>query len=411
MGIWTRAQRAWAELRGTVDRTNPRDPILAEWFGGGGVDETAARGVAAVYACVTVLSETIGAMPVNVRRKEGDGARIDVPGHSVANLLNVAPNDWMTGPEIREYLIASTALRGDSFAELVLHPITGNVRELIPIEARRVDARRRDGKMRMVYRDGTSPRVLDPALVLRLPHKIQPDGTSLSVLTMHAETFGIAIAARQHQHSLMKNRASPGMGIKHPTKLSPEAVQQLRASWEARHGGPENAGRLAIFDGGVEPVSIGMSNKDAQFAELNQLTLRDVARIFRVQPHKIGDLENATFSNIEHQGLEFLTDTILPWVRRFEARCERSLLREDEKGTHEVELDLRGLIRADSQTRAELYRTLTSHGALSINEMRRMEGLNPVEGGEMRLVQGALVPVDTLRQIAAGDTPAEDMQQ
>lgn len=397
--------------RQTVNQTHPRDPVLAEWFGGGagGVSVTpqSALGVPAVYACVNVLSETIAAMPIGVWKIEGD-TRTEENGHSLSGILRGKPCDWMTSFEWMEWQVQQTALRGDAFNEIVTDA-RGQITAIIPLASAACDLDFSTGRQRLrIRKNGERDRVLLDDETLRFPWKIQADGASISPIAVQRESFATAIAARRYQQRLMQNNASPKGAVKTPEPLGSQAAEILIKSWEQRHQGPENAGRLAILDGGLEWVSIGMSNEDAQFVELMQLSIQDAARIFRVQPHKIGDLSRATFSNIEHQSIEFLTDTILPWVRRIEGRMENWLLNERERSMLSIEFNLRGLLRADAAARGELYSKLFYASAISPNEIRRMEGMNPISGGDRFYLQQATVPADLIDQITTGDTPLED---
>lgn len=387
------------EGRSRVNVANPRDPVLAEWFGGSdvagvSVTENSAMGVAAVYACVTVLAETIASLPLHVYRRTADGEERD-RGHPLYPLLHDAPNDWQTAFEWREMLVASVALRGDSYSRLEVGP-NGRVLAINPIDAMQVSPEMTDRGIRFRYGSSRGSELLFPDDVLRVPHKLKHDGSAMSPIRVHRDTIGAALAARRYQAALLGNAAAPKGALKVPVSISDQAAAALRDSWERRHKGPENAGKLAILDGGMEWSSIGMSNEDAQFVEMLQLSVQDVARIFRVQPHKIGDLSRATFSNIEHQGIEFVTDTILPWVRRIEARMTRTLISEAQRATHYIEFDLKGLLRGDARTRSEFYRNLFYIGAINPNEIRRLEGMNPIDGGDTYYVQGATVPVDML---------------
>lgn len=403
---------SWFSKRQTVNTTHPRDPVLADWFGGGGagpsVTAATAVGVPAVQACVSVLSESIGAMPISVWESapgaQGD-VRTEARSHPLHGLLSGRICPHMTGVEWLEWMVQSTALRGDAYSRIVTNG-RGEITALMPLDFTRVAPEMRpDGAMRYRWSaDGRAVTLADDE-VFRLPWKVQADGSSLSPITIHRESIALSLAARKYQLGLMNNGAAPKGAIKVPVDLSDEAAEKILSSWERRHKGVENAGRMAVFDGGLEWMSIGMSNDDAQFVELMQMSIRDVARIFRVQPHKIGDLDNATFSNIEHQSIEFVTDTLLPWLRRIEARMEQWLLTEADRRRFSVEFNLRGLLRGDAQARAELYKALFYTGAISSNEIRRMEGLNPVEGGDRYYVQSGSAPTDIIDQVLLGDTP------
>lgn len=396
--------------RSTVNTAHPRDPVLAEWFSGGSspaVSPRSALGIPAVYACVNVLSETVSSLPLGVWAVNGD-VRTSADEHPLQPLLKGRPYPYMTSVEWVEWLVASTALRGDSFVRIV-SDARGKVRSLPPMRFEETSVEMVDDKVRYRYGANGDRRILQDDEVLRIPWKIQPDGSSLSPIGLQRESFGMALSARRYQARLLDNNSAPKGAVKLDNALSDEAVEALIESWERRHRGPDNAGRIAVFDGGMDWVSIGMSNEDAQFAELMQMSIRDTARVFRVQPHKIGDLANATFSNIEHQSIEFMTDTILPWVRRLEARMEGWLLNDAERGKFSIEFNMQGMLRGDATARANLYKTLFYTSAISPNEIRRMEGLNPIDGGDTFYVQGATVPVQLLDQILVNDTPASEM--
>lgn len=402
--------------RSTVNTAHPRDPVLAEWFGGG-ADQVAVTpktvvGIPAVQACVGILQESIGAMPVSVWRKTGERfeERQEATGHPLHALLTGRPCGHMTGVEWVEWLVGSCALRGDAFAEIRTNR-QGELVALVPLpfEAVEPELKPDDGVMRYrIYGQSGQRRLLQDDEMFRLPWKIQPDGSSLSPISLQRQSFAVALAARQYQLKLLQNGAAPKGGVKIPNSLSDEAAETLVRSWEKRHQGPENAGRFAVFDGGMEWVNIGMSNADAQFVDLMQMSLRDVARLFRIQPHKIGDLENSSLNNIEHQGIEFVTDTILPWVRRIEARMEAWILTEAERAQFSVEFNLRGLLRGDAKARAELYKALFYASAITPNEIRRMEGMNPVEGGDRFYIQTGTSPTDIIDQVLLKSTPRAD---
>lgn len=382
------------EERQTVNTAHPRDPVLRDWFvGGDGVDVTAqnALGVPAVMACVNVLAETMGALPLSIWEIDGE-QRKEAVNHPLYGLFHGRVNPQMTAVEWLEWTVANTALRGDAFSEIHLDG-AGRIRELTPKRFEDVQIVTDKGPLFFRIVGEGKPRRVEADAMLRTPWKIQADGVSLSPIALQRNSFAISMQARKYQEKLLSNNAAPKGAIKVPTSIGDEAAEALIESWRRRHGGPENAGKMAVLDGGLEWQAIGMSNEDAQFVELMQMSVRDVARAFRVQPHKIGDLENATFSNIEHQGIEFLTDTILPWVRRIEARLEGWLLNEMERPNHAIEFNLRGLLRGDATARSQLYQTLFYAGSISRNEIRRLENLNPVDGGDDFFVQGGTVKI------------------
>lgn len=388
-----------AEAREAVNTAHPRDPVLAAWFGGGDdatVTPDSAMRVTAVYACVTLIAEIVASLPLHVYRRSGTQTA-KAKDHPLYRLLHDAPAPGMTSFEWRETMVSHTALRGDSYARIVGRN-DGTIAELpliLPTHIR--PERGSGGRIRYIWTpNGVGPQqILLDDEVLRIPHKMLDGVRSLSPIALHARTIGNAMASSRFLNAFFKNNAAPKGGIKIPTTLSPEAVKALRDSFEQRHMGPENAGRLAVFDGGMEWIDMGMSMDDAQYIELQQFSVTDIARIYLVPPHKIGELTRATFSNIEHQAIQFVTDTLNRWCKRIEARMNAYLLSERDRadGVY-IEFDLKGLLAGDSVARAKFYQALFMIGAISPNEIRAAENMNAYEGGNRYFMQGANIPVD-----------------
>lgn len=401
MNFLTRLLYGPPELREKVDPKHPRDPVLADWFGGGGgavtvTPDTALR-ITAVYACVGLIAEMIAGLPLHVYRRS-DRETAKAKDHPLYSILHDMPTAGMTSFEWREAMVTSTALRGDAFA-LIETDGAGRVVGLPMVQPGNIRPYRTGaGGVQYEYTPANGGRrILLDDEVLRLPYKMLDGMTSLSPITLHRESIGSTLAATQYLNRFYANNAAPKGGLKLPNAVSNEAAAALRASWEARHAGPENSGRMAIFDGGMEWVSVGMTMEDAQYIELQNFAIRDIARIFLVPPHKIGDLENATFSNIEHQAIQFVTDTLNSWRRRFASRMNAYLLSEaDRRAGYYVDFDLKGLLAGDSAARAAFYQSLFYLGALSPNEIRAAEDMNPHPDGDRYFVQGAAMAMDKL---------------
>ena len=394
------------ESRDKVSLAHPRDPVLAAWFGGSGDDAVtpdSAMRVTAVYSCVSLISEMIALLPLHVIRLE-NGKTAKAKDHPLYGLLRGTPAPSMTSFEWRETMVAHTALRGDAYARIVSRG-DGRVVSLPLIMPWHITPERGTrGKVRYVwFEDGRGPaKILLDDEVLRIPFKMMDGIKSLSPIALHAKTIGNAMAATRFLNSFYRNNAAPKGGLKVPATLSKEAVRALRDSWEERHMGPENAGKLAIFDGGMEWTDLGMTMDDAQYIELQQFSVSDIARIFLIPPHKIGDLSKATFSNIEHQAIQFVTDTLSRWCKRIEGRMNTYLLSEaDRQAGYYIEFDLNGLLAGDSAARAKLYQSLFMIGAMSPNEVRARENMSPYDGGDRYFMQGANVPVDKIDDVLA----------
>jgi len=410
-----------AETRSAVDPKHPRDPMLAEMFGDPtqiSVTPQSAMRVTAVYACVSLIAETLAALPLHVYKRERDKktgveSRVKMTGHPLYALLHDMPVGGMTSFEWREMGISHTALRGDSYARIITGR-GGKISELPPILPDHIQPFR-NRKGRIMYRwweDGRGPtRILFDDEVLRIPHKMLDGVNSMSPIATHRQTIGNALSASQFMRSFYANSAQPKGALMSEQPLTDEAALALRKSWEDRHQGPENAGRVAIFDGGLKWESIGMTMEDAQYLELQKFSVSDVARIYLVPPHKIGEMGAATFSNIEQQAIEFVVDTILRWVRRIEMRYNAYLLSASDRaaGVY-IAFDMKGLMRGDATSRANFYRALFYIGAVNPNEIRRAEDMNPYEGGDSFYVQGATTPIASLDSMtgAGGDMQTLD---
>lgn len=400
------------ELRQTVNPQHPRDPVLAAMFADPNsvsVTPVTAMRSTAVWAATSIISETLAGLPLHVLLRTMTTAgeeNAKATDHPLYYLLHDMPTPGMTSFEWREMLFTNTALRGDSYARII-EDSAGRVVDLPPILPDHIQPERNRRTKAVQYRwweDGIGPaRVLFDHEVLRIPYKMLDGINSLSPIAVHRMTIGNALASNAYLASFYKNSAQPKGALISQEPLSQEAAKALRESWEERHQGPANQGRVAIFDGGLKWENIGMTMDDAQYIELQQFSVSDIARIFLVPPHKIGDLSNATFSNIEHQAIEFVVDTILRWVRRAEMRYNAYLLSAAERAAgYYIAFDLKGLMRGDAASRANFYRAMFYIGAINPNEIRAAEDMNPYSGGEQFFVQGATMPIDALLNTPAG---------
>lgn len=394
-----------------VGSAHPRDPVIADWYASGssssaGVSVTpeSARRLGAVYACVRLLAETIAALPLNIYKTKPGGKERDVK-HPLFEVLRWRTNLRQTSFEFREMLTGHLAIRGGAYAEIVLAKNRYDVGALVPLHPDRVtEFETPDGRVAFSYRPVTgSPRVLLDSEVLQFPgwHDSLEAGLSRAdgPATLHRETLGLAGALQAYSARFFGNGAAPLGAIKMPAVLGPEPAKKLRDDWEKRHQGPGNSNRLAILDGGMEWQSIGISNEAAQFIESRKLSVIDICRIWKIPPHKIGSMDAATFSNIEHQAIEFVTDTILPLVVRMEARLNLSLLTQEQRQTNYIGFDLKGLLRGDSTTRANFYRTMFGMGAMSQNDIRRLEDMDEITGGDVFFLPLNLAPSDKLLEV------------
>ena len=391
-----------------------KDPALAALLGvralsssGVAVTPDTALALSAVYACVKVLAESIASLPLVVYRRRADGGRTRATDHPLYALLHDAPNRWQTSVEWREMMMGHLALRGNAYALIVDDARSGRITGLVPLDPRRVRPfATPDGGIAYEWLPDAGARtILLPREVLHLRGLTKDGIVGLSPIEEARETIGLGLAAQEYGARLFANDAQPRGILKTGEVLGDDATRALLKAWEERHRGASNAHRIAVLEGGMEWVQIGMTNEDAQFLELRRYQDTDVARLFRMPPHKIGILDRATFSNIEQQALEFVQDALLPHVRRWESRLTLSLLSDDDRRTHYVEFVMDGLLRGDFASRMAGYAVGRQWGWLSVNDIRRMENLDPVADGDVYLAPLNMAPSPSLLDILMKGKP------
>jgi HK97 family phage portal protein len=341
-----------------------------------------ARRCAAVLACVRVLAETIAHLPFVLYRREGDG-RVRETSHPLFALLHDAPNRWQTSFEFREMMMGHVLLRGNAYAQKVMDN-RGRVIELVPLNPVKVTPKlTASGDVYYEFRKGQGATILIPADQMFHLKGYASDGlVGVSPIAEARETIGLAMAAEEFGARTFQNDAQPGGVLEHPGKLGDEALENLRGSIQRQHGGVHNARKYMILEEGMKWTRIGMSPDDTQYIETRKFQLEEIARIFRVPPHLIGHLERATFSNIEHQGLEFVTHTILPWLKRWEQAISQRLMTPQERKVYYSEFLVEGLLRGDITVRYQAYAVGRQWGWLSADDVRRLENMDTLPGGQ-----------------------------
>jgi len=343
----------------------------------------------AVLACVRVLAEGVASLPCLVYERyveDGREAKRRAPGHPAYSLLHNAPNSVQTAFEFYEMGMAQTLLWGNFYAEIEWDR-RGQVAGLWPLPAwQMVPEATRQGKLYHLWLDNQPPKTLVDYQVLHVPSFGYDGVQGKSMITLAREAVGLGMAAQRFGSAFFGNGARPGVVLEHPAKLSQEAHDRLKNSWNAAHQGLTNAQRVAILEEGMKMEPLSVPPEDAQFLQTRQFQRSEIAAIFRVPPHMIGDLERATFSNIEQQSTDFYTNTLQPWLRRWEQRLMRSLLVGVESKRYFVEFLVDALLRADTQSRYAAYAVGRQWGWLSRNDIRQRENMNPIEDGDDYLV-------------------------
>lgn len=353
------------------------------------VTEDTAPTFTAFWACVRVISQTVAALPWGVYEKTAAGRR-EIDG-TVSWLLNNQPNPEMTAFSFRETLIAHVLSWGNGYAEIAFD-LAGRPAQLWLIAPDRVCPERNQETGELQYRvtngDGTQS-ILEPWRVLHL-HGLGFDGiVGYSPVRMAARAIGVGIAQETFAQAFYANGAVFGTMVELPTsKLSPEQINDAEKSLNDKGRGPGKAFSTKVVPQGSKPHNLTMPLQDAEFMAARKFSVVEMCRLMGVPPHKIADLERSTNNNIEHQGIEFVTDAIVPWCVRLEQEANVKLIGTRAQGRVYTKLSVSGLMRGDSAARAALYRTLTQIGAMSINEVRALEEMNGIgAAGDSHLVQ------------------------
>ena len=346
----------------------------------GTVNATTAQGVAAVYACVSAISETVASLPLILYRRDGEG-RSPATDHPLYRVLHDQSNPDQTALEFRELMQSWVLLKGNAFARIV----TGNdgqVRALLPLSPDRVQVLTAGGKLAYDYtdRNGTVTRLLQSE-VLHLKHRTGDDGVlGISPIAAARGVVELAIAERDHGINTFKNGARLQGVLKFPGVLKSEQRQAIATSWSSQHGGAANAGKTAILESGVEYQSVSMSMEDSSWILARAMSVQEVARIFRVPPTIIGHLENSNFSNTTELARQFVTMCLRRHLIAWEQAIASKLLTDAGRRTYFAEHSAEGILRGDSVNRSAFYQSGIAAGWLLPSEARRLENLPVIEG-------------------------------
>jgi len=347
------------------------------------VNDQTALSCVAVYAAVRILSETVGSLPGHVMRETEQGKEKALT-HPLYSLIHEQPNPEQTAMEWRETAMCHLLLRGNHFSEKQ-YDQAGRLIALWPIHPDRVRVERQNTNAPLSYRisiPGGGEVRLGPDRILHLRGMGSNGITGFSPIALARNAVGLAIAAQDYGARLFRNDTRPGGVLEHPGKLSDPAYKRLRTSIEQEHQGLTNAHRMMILEEGMKWQQIGINPDDAQFLESRKFSVTEIARLFNLPPHFLRDLERATFSNIEQQGIEFVVYSLRPWLVRFEQRLKIELLSAQDRVTHFIKFNVDGLLRGDIKTRYEAYQVAKQNGWLNADDIRELEDMNPLPGGQ-----------------------------
>ena len=372
------------------------------------VSELTAMQTSAVYSCVRTIAETVASLPLHIHQYEDNGSR-PAPEHYLYSLLHDEPNPEMSSFVFRETLMSHLLLWGNAYAQIIRNG-AGRVAALYPLMPGKMDVSRsdngeiyytyyRDSDERLNADEKTGGIVLRRDEVLHIPGLGFNGLQGFSPIAMVKNAVGLAIATETYGASFFANGAAPGGILQHGENV-PDP-DKLKSIWDSIYQGSKNAGKIAVLEDGMKFQPITIPPDQAQFLETRKFQINEIARIFRVPPHMIGDLEKSSFSNIEQQSLEFVKYTLDPWVSRWEQELWRSLLLPSERNKYFIKFNVDGLLRGDYETRMKGYSIGIQNGFLSPNDVRRLENWNLIpaeEGGDNYIANGNMVK---LRNVGA----------
>lgn len=369
---------------------HPRDPALVEMFGlgrstrsGMSVTPMSALQVAAVYSCVDLISSSLAMMPLELSLRLEKGGREPAVRHPLYWVLKRRPNKWQTTFEWLQMMTAHKLLRGTAYSQIITDR-RGQIAELVPLHPDRVTPFwAPNGEPAYWHRPASGQAQVLLASEVHVWRALSDDGlTGLSPIRLHREAIGLAMATEEHAARLFSNGAQIGGFIKHPKTLSDTAYDHLRKSWADRYQGVVNAHKPAILEEGMDYVRMGMTSDEAQFLESRKFQRGEIAGIYRVPPHMIGDTEKTSSwgSGVESQGIGFVTYTLGPHMVSAEQAMERDFLLDSDLGSLSIKLNSKALMRGDMKTRKEYLVGMVQAGIMHRNEAREVEDLNPQPG-------------------------------
>ena len=366
------------------------------------VNERSAMQMTAVYSCVRILSEAVAGLPLHLYQYTDRGSKEKAVDNPLYFLLHDEPNTEMTSFVFRETLMTHLLLWGNAYSQIIRNG-KGEAVGLYPLMPDRMTVGR-DEKGRLYYeymvsnddaktlKDGMVR--LSPYDVLHIPGLGFDGLVGYSPIAMAKNAIGLAIAAEEYGSKFYANGATPSGILEYPGTV--KEPNKVRESWNAGFGGSSNAHKIAVLEEGMKYTPISISPNEAQFLETRKFQINEIARIFRVPPHMVGDLEKSSFSNIEQQSLEFVKYTLEPWLVRWEQAMQRSLIPQDDKSKYFIKFNVDGLLRGDYQSRMQGYATARQNGWMSANDIRELENLDRIpaeDGGDLYLINGNMMPL------------------
>lgn len=363
--------------------------------------------VGAVNAAVRLIAETIASLPLILYRRDKSGNKERAKDHPLYHVLHMWPNEWMTRFEWIELMVRHLLLRGNAYASLQyqsgrivglmpLHPDNMTVKWIMSGKSKNlIYEYNADGK-RTIFRDYDMIHLRGPS---------EDGGKGKGPIQEAREVVGNAVALDNYQSCFYANGVRLSGVLEHPGTLTDTTSERIATSFRKAYAGAANSGKVAVLEEGMKLNTTTMTPKDAEFIAVRKFSVREIARIFRVPPHMIGDLEDATFSNIEQESINFVVHSIRPWTVRIEQSLMKTLLTEEESEEYYAEFLLDGLLRGDMASRYTAYQIGLQNGFLKLNDVREKENMNSLEWGDMSMIPLNMRPVRSAADLDQVEVP------
>ncbi|MDX6806423.1 phage portal protein [Terrihabitans sp. PJ23] len=335
---------------------------------------------APVRCAVQAIAEAIGQLPLHVYERDEDGSKERAADHPAQRVL-IDPNDWTAGPEFREQLTRDALLHGNGYA--FINRVEGRPVELLRLDPESISVTAHPVTGEPVYsrKDGNVQRIIPRSEILHIRAPGFDGLSGTSPVQQARETIGLALVMEQHAARLFGNGARPSGLITFANTLTPEAAARQKAAWQAAHGGRKSGG-TAVLDSGASFQALTMTSTDAQFLDLWNRTVLDIARVFRVPPVLIMDYSRQTWTNAEVGGQQFVTYALARWLAAWEGEVRLKLIAPEDRDTFFAEFILDALVKGDIAVRMEAYSKAIAARILCPNEARAAENRPPYEGGD-----------------------------
>jgi len=369
-------------------------------FAGNDITNDKALTLTAVWCAIRLLAESVSAMPISVFTKQDNGDKIEDVKNPIYNLLKFKPNFYQDKVTFFEYMMLSILTEGNSYVKIIRNN-SGTPTQLIPLNPNDVTVVVKDNEL---FYQINNFGVLDSSDILHIKTLTDDGITGISPLQQCAKSLKWSESLEEFGNTFFANGAKPSSILQTDRALSDSALTRLKSSFNNSYANLKNSNSTIVLEEGLTFKPLSLSPDQSQFLASREFSIAEVARIFRVQPHLLMDLTKSSFNNIEMQSQEFLTYTLMPYINRIEAQLNLKLFRSNQLGKTFVEFNVNGLLRGDAKTRSEAYRTAITNGYMSINEVRRKENLNGIDGGDKHFMQLNMTTIQKIGEDADKNT-------